>query len=298
MSLDSSCFYVRHPRATAISTAKRCLFTVPGQDTHVLDDIDAERVSLLWETLASPVSVADLRRVLDMDGGHLTALLGKLLELGLAVEGEPGEPPSCSGLPAAPRVSKLCRHLILGVTGAVQSAFTASYAWRLATEAAQEVDVVLTRAARRFVRPLALTACGVRVWSAPFEQRGEVTVPHVHLARLADLVLVLPATARTLFRLAHGTCDDLLSLVVCATEAPVLIVPSMNPVMWRNPAVQRNVSLLRRDGRFIVEPGQGFEVADGRSWTEAVGSTALGPFSAGLIPSLEAVLRLAGRLRD
>src|SRR3989442_15074440 len=86
----------------------------------------------------------------------------------------------------------------------------------------------------------------------------------MHLAKRAELVLVLPATARTLFRLAHGVCDDLLSLVVCATEAPVVVVPSMNPVMWRNPAVQRNVDLLRRGGRFIVEPGPGWEVAGGK----------------------------------
>jgi len=190
---------------------------------------------------------------------------------------------------------KLCRNLVLGVSGAVQSAFAADYVWRLAAEVAEEIDVILTRSARRFVQSRALTALGARVWSDPLDSRSDVTVPHMHLAKRAELVLILPATARTLFRLAQGACDDLLSLVVCATAAPVVVVPSMNPVMWRNPAVQRNVDLLRRDGRFIVEPGRGCEVADGNALTADAGAAALGPFGAGLPLSVEAVLQFAGR---
>jgi len=292
---DESCVYVRDPRATAITTAGRCLFTAPGKDAHVLDGVDGEQASLLWAALASPVSGGELKRALATHAGRASPLLGKLLELGFARRGTEGEPGS-QGTPAQTHaVRKPCRHLVLGVSGAVQSAFAADYVWRLAAEVAEEIDVILTRSARRFVRSRALTALGARVWSDPFDSRGDVTVPHMHLAKRAELVLVLPATARTLFRLAHGACDDLLSLVVCATEAPVVVVPSMNPVMWRNPAVQRNVDLMRRDGRFIVEPGRGCEVADGNALTADAGAAALGPFGAGLPSSLEAVLRLAGR---
>ena len=172
----------------------------------------------------------------------------------------------------------------------MQAAFAPVYVRRLAVEFAERLDVVLTRAARRFVRRRALAALGAGVWSDPFEQRGEILVPHAHLAA-ADLVVVLPASANAVFRLAHGATSDLLTLVVCATRAPVVVVPSMSPSMWHHPAVQRNVETLRRDGVFVLEPGPAASVAE--AGARQVGGAGLGADNANLIGALEAILALS-----
>ena len=124
---------------------------------------------------------------------------------------------------------------------------------------------MLTRAACRLVRPEAFGYFGIRTWTTEFAVRGDVHVPHIQLARLADLVLILYATARTLFRLACGDTSDLLSLIVAATHAPVVVVPSMNQAMWDHAPVQRNVARLRDDGVYVVEPSLGHESAEGQS---------------------------------
>jgi phosphopantothenoylcysteine synthetase/decarboxylase len=183
-----------------------------------------------------------------------------------------------------------CGHLVLGVTGTVQAAFAPVYVRHLALDFAERLDVVLTKAARRFVRPRALAALGAGVWSDPFEQRGEILVPHAHLAA-ADLVVVLPASAHAIFRLAHGATSDLLTLVVCATRAPVVVAPSMNPAMWHHPAIQRNVETLRRDGAFVLEPGPAATVAE--AGARQVGGAGLGADNANLIGALEAILALS-----
>jgi len=112
-----------------------------------------------------------------------------------------------------------------------------------------------------------------------------------HLAEVAELVLVLPASANAVFRLAHGTCSDLLSLVVAGTRAPVVLAPSMSAAMWNHPAVRRNVARLRDDGAFVIEPGPGRAV--GSDATCTVGGLGLGGDSAHLVGALVAVLELS-----
>ena len=93
-------------------------------------------------------------------------------------------------------------------------------------------------------------------------RREGKTVPHIALAKNADLVAVMPATAGSISRLATGACSDLLSLVAIATTAPVVVAPTMNTAMWDNPAVRRNVDQLRADGVYVVEPTFFFEAAE------------------------------------
>ena len=150
---------------------------------------------------------------------------------------------------------------------------------------------ILTRSARRFITPHAVAALGVNVWRDPFELRDGFRVPHTFLAEAADFVLVLPASANAIFRLAHGTCSDLLSLVVAGTEAPVMVVPSMSPTMWNHTAVRRNVARLRDDGMYVIEPGPGRSVASDATCT--VGGLGLGGDSASLVGALRAVLELS-----
>jgi phosphopantothenoylcysteine synthetase/decarboxylase len=124
------------------------------------------------------------------------------------------------------------------------------------------LDVVLTEAAQKFVTRDLLESYGIRTWVDAFERRNDIYVPHVHLARSADCVLVMPASANSLHRFADGACTDLLSLLVAATHAPVVLAPAMNDAMWNNGAIQRNLQLLRADGMYVIEPTIIFGAAD------------------------------------
>ncbi|MGE0627363.1 MAG: bifunctional phosphopantothenoylcysteine decarboxylase/phosphopantothenate--cysteine ligase CoaBC [Hyphomicrobiaceae bacterium] len=118
--------------------------------------------------------------------------------------------------------------------------------------------VVMTAAAARFVTPLSFGAIsGDRVFSDLFDQADELDVGHVRLSREADLIVVAPATADLLAKLANGHADDLASAVLLATDKPVLAAPAMNPRMWLNAATVRNVSQLKADGVAFVGPNTG-----------------------------------------
>src|SRR5262249_21836186 len=97
-------------------------------------------------------------------------------------------------------------------------------------------------------------AYGVRTWVDAFERRDGIRVAHVSLGASADCVLVMPASASALQRLGDAACTDLMSMTVAASEAPVIVVPAMNSVMWSNPGVRRNAQRLRDDGMYVVDP--------------------------------------------
>jgi hypothetical protein len=283
--------YARHPLATAITTADRALFTRPGQAGQCCTGLEPGAASELWEALGAPIRGSELLARTGMEPTAVATLIDSLVEHSLVIPWTAGEPES-SGTPLPPEPGRRpCHDLVLGITGAVQAVFAPHFVHRLLRYFAERVDVVLTESAQRFVQPRALSVLGARVWSDPFEAGESGQVPHVELARRAELVLVFPATAAAIFRLAHGACSDLLSLTVCATRAPVIVAPSMNPVMWRHPATRRNVQLLRDDGMFVVEPGSGSSVADGA--LHPVGAVGFGPDGANLIDTLELVRRVS-----
>ncbi|HEX8795207.1 MAG TPA: flavoprotein, partial [Polyangiaceae bacterium] len=121
---------------------------------------------------------------------------------------------------------------------------------------------VMTAAARKFVSPAALEALTHRpVIRGFWPEQADGAAPHIQLATWADLVVLYPATAATIARVAQAACTDVLSALVTATTQPVLVVPSMNESMHRSPGVQRNLEQLRRDGRHVVEPVMGLEAA-------------------------------------
>ncbi|HVY86726.1 MAG TPA: bifunctional phosphopantothenoylcysteine decarboxylase/phosphopantothenate--cysteine ligase CoaBC [Caulobacterales bacterium] len=120
------------------------------------------------------------------------------------------------------------------------------------------VRVVMTDAAQRFVTPLAAGAlAGERVFTDLFDQAQEFDVGHIRLARECDLIVVAPATADLMAKLANGLANDLASAVLLATDKPVLLAPAMNPRMWANPATRRNLAMLQADGRSFVGPAEG-----------------------------------------
>ena len=125
-------------------------------------------------------------------------------------------------------------------------------------EAGASVRAVMTRAGTQFVTPLSVGALtNERVFTDLFDLDDEQEIGHIRLSREADLLIVAPATADLIAKMAGGHADDLASTVLLATDKPVLVVPAMNPRMWLNPATQRNVALLRADGMHFVGPNTG-----------------------------------------
>jgi phosphopantothenoylcysteine decarboxylase/phosphopantothenate--cysteine ligase len=162
----------------------------------------------------------------------------------------------------------LGKRIVLGVTGGV-AAYKAAELVRLLVKAGAEVDVALTAAGAQFVGAATFQALtGRRVWQALWDERMDNGMAHIDLTRGATALLVAPATADFLAKLAHGFADDLLSTLCLARDCPLLVAPAMNRQMWENPATQRNVVQLRSDGIKVLGPAHGEqacgEVGDGR----------------------------------
>ena len=146
--------------------------------------------------------------------------------------------------------------VVLGVCGSISSYKAADLASKL-VQAGAQVDVILTAAAREFLTPLTFHSLTGRAVSGDMFSETETQEAHVHLARAADLVIIAPATATTMARLAQGLADEMLSLTVLATTAPVLIAPAMDAQMWAADATQENIQTLRRRGVAFVGPMEG-----------------------------------------
>lgn len=149
------------------------------------------------------------------------------------------------------------KRILLGVSGGIAAYKSAELVRRL-REAGAEVRVVMTAGATRFITPLTLQALsGQPVRTDLFDAQAEAAMGHIELARWADAVLIAPASANTLARLAQGLADDLLSTLCLATRAPLLVAPAMNQAMWDNAATQANIASLRERGVRICGPGTG-----------------------------------------
>jgi phosphopantothenoylcysteine decarboxylase/phosphopantothenate--cysteine ligase len=154
------------------------------------------------------------------------------------------------------------RHVVLGVSGGIACYKSCILARRLA-EAGVAVDVVLTASAAEFVRPVTFEALtGRPVLTSLWERGGALA--HVRLGQQADLVLVAPATANLIARVAQGMADDVLAALLLARTAPVLLAPAMNDEMYASPATQRNLAALRSRGFAVVGPDTG-ALAEGPS---------------------------------
>jgi phosphopantothenoylcysteine decarboxylase / phosphopantothenate---cysteine ligase len=149
------------------------------------------------------------------------------------------------------------KEIVLGVTGGI-AAYKAAEFVRLLVKEEVSIHVVMTRNAQEFITPLTLqTLSGNPVVSDPFALIEDRKIGHIALADLPELIVILPATANIIGKIANGIADDFLSTMVMASKAPVLIVPSMNVNMWENKALQRNVQILLKRGCHFMEPGEG-----------------------------------------
>jgi phosphopantothenoylcysteine decarboxylase/phosphopantothenate--cysteine ligase len=153
-------------------------------------------------------------------------------------------------------MQQACRILLI-VAGGI-AAYKSLELIRRLRERGVGVRCVLTAAGAEFVTPLALASLsGERVFTDLFSLTDEAEIGHIRLSREADLVVVAPATADLIAKMAHGRADDLASTALLATDKPVLIAPAMNPAMWDHPATRRNVAQLQADGVHLVGPDPG-----------------------------------------
>ena len=167
-------------------------------------------------------------------------------------------------------------NIVLAITGGIAAYKSAIFA-RLLIKAGFDVRVIMTTGAQAFITPLTLQALtGNEVHTSLLDEQAEAGMGHIELAKWADLIVIAPASANTLARLAMGMADDLLTTVCLATTAPVIIAPAMNQQMWAHPAVNLNVQTLRDMNYQIIQP--------------ASGEQACGDVGAGRLPEPEELL--------
>lgn len=149
------------------------------------------------------------------------------------------------------------KHIVLGVTGSI-AAYKACELVRLFVKNGDDVSVIMTAHAREFVTPLTFrTLSRNPVEGEMFSEPLTWMPTHISLADKADLLLIAPATANVIAKLAHGIADDMLSSVALATRAPIVIAPAMNTGMWNHLATQENIELLKKRGVAFVPTGEG-----------------------------------------
>jgi phosphopantothenoylcysteine decarboxylase/phosphopantothenate--cysteine ligase len=174
---------------------------------------------------------------------------------------------------------------ILLIVGGGIAAYKSCELVRLIRKAGGSVRCVLTKSGAQFVTPMTLAALSEQpVHTSLWDLKDEVEMGHIQLSRQADLVVVCPATADLLAKMASGIADDLATTLLLATDKPVLAVPAMNVRMWQHAATERNVARLRDDGVTLVEPDEG--------------EMACGEFGPGRLPEPDAIVAaISGKLR-
>src|SRR5436853_788972 len=182
----------------------------------------------------------------------------------------------------------LNRRIIVGICGGIASYKAVDLVSKL-QQAGALVDVILTEHAEDFVRPLTFSTMSHRpVYSDRWEASGRAAETHIALGEEAELLAIVPATANTIARLAHGIADNMLTAVALATKAPLLLAPAMYRDMYMHPATQANLALLHQRGAWIIEP--------------EIGRLASGAIGPGRLPDTEVLLgaisKVVGRLGD
>lgn len=166
---------------------------------------------------------------------------------------------------------------VLLIVGGGIAAYKSLELVRLLKKAGHEVTPVLTRGGEHFVTPMSLgTLAEARVHTSLFELSDEVEIGHIQLSRAADFVLVCPATADLLAKMAAGIADDLATTLLLATDKPVVVAPAMNVRMWLHSATRRNIAQLKSDGVAVIEPDEG--------------EMACGEFGPGRLPEPQAII--------
>jgi phosphopantothenoylcysteine synthetase/decarboxylase len=170
---------------------------------------------------------------------------------------------------------------VLLIVGGGIAAYKSLELVRLLKKAGHAVTAVLTKGGEHFVTAMSLgTLAESQVHSSLWELKDEVEIGHIQLSRAADVVLVCPATADLLAKMAAGLADDLATTLLLATDKPVVVAPAMNVRMWQHAATRRNVEQLEADGVKVIEPAEG--------------EMACGEYGAGRLPEPQAIMDWLG----
>jgi phosphopantothenoylcysteine decarboxylase/phosphopantothenate--cysteine ligase len=174
------------------------------------------------------------------------------------------------------------KNIILGVTASI-AIYKACELVRRLKEQGFRVTVIQTRESEELIKPIVFESLsGNKVYRGLFDSPEAWDIEHVSLAKKADLILVAPATANIIAKISSGICDDLLSCVICASKAPVLIAPAMNENMYMNKVTQGNISRLKSLGYKFVEP--------------VTGKLACGDVGVGCLAEIDKIIKEAKRL--
>lgn len=166
---------------------------------------------------------------------------------------------------------------VLLIVGGGIAAYKALELVRLLKKAGHQVTPVLTKGGEHFVTAMSLgTLSESPVYTSLWELKDEVEIGHIQLSRSADFLLVCPATADLLAKMAAGLADDLATTLLLATDKPVVVAPAMNVRMWNHPATKRNMAQLKEDGVQVIDPAEG--------------EMACGEFGPGRLPEPEAIM--------
>lgn len=149
------------------------------------------------------------------------------------------------------------KKILLGITGCI-AAYKAAEITRLFKKSGDDVVVIMTDSAQKFITPLTMqTLSQNNVVTGMFEKRPDWMPIHISLADNADVLLIAPATANIIAKMANGLADDILSSTVLSVECPIVVAPGMNDKMWTNPATQHNVKILKERGIQFIEMDEG-----------------------------------------
>lgn len=262
--------YLRHPNAfVAANNSGVVVISPDGNSVCIRSKV--QQICALLELLREPRTQHDIERELKVGFCDIAKLIAVLEKHHIILRQTRDKLATWWPPVRTKAITPPCKRVVIGLCGAVQAAVTIPLLVAIQRTIAAEVEVVLTDAAGKFVRSKALSYFGFRVWTDAHathdrvntETGARINVPHIYLAANADLVMILPATASTVHRLASGACSDLISLVVAATKAPVIVVPTMNGAMLEYAPVRRNLEEVRSCGMYVVEPSLGYEVSAG-----------------------------------
>lgn len=213
-------------------------------------EFDAKALISINKVLAllqAPTSGASINKKLSKEKSELKEIATIFLEHNFIVPNQTTK--------KGKETSLMCDHLVIGITGSLMAINMPGFALRLLNSGfCKNISIILTKSAQRFITRHAFEAYGMKVWENTFDYDEKTNGPiHMQLST-ADMILVMPATADCLHRLANGSCSDLLTLTVLATRSAVVVSPFTNINLLEHPAVQRNLQQVRADGAYILEP--------------------------------------------
>lgn len=295
----TNAWYIRNPEVSVVWHLSD-LMCVPASSASLRRlrlHNSAESVRLILAFLREPRSFEELCSIGRCDAAELQSLLTLLVEEGVLICADASRVQSIvSGGGARLRETLPCQALVIGLCGTIYASVVLHLILVLKRSFANNIDVVLTESAKHFLRPQVLSYFGMGVWEDAYHTRDGITVPHIHLASKAELVLIMPASAHTIHRVATGECSDLLSLVVAATRAPVVVAPAMNPTMFEFSPIKQNLDRLRSTGMYVIEPGIAFEASKERG--DTLSFSGVGLREGTLLPTLVAILAMERKSKD